>query len=612
MSSKKRVFIVGADGADPKFLARLMSEGKLPHFADLCARGVWGPLQTTFPPVSPVAWTTCLTGKQPAEHGIRDFITKADDSYLPTIALFDVRGGAGGLPVYASRRTAPTLGETLTQAGKTSYILKVPGTFPPESIRGGVLAGFGMPDMVGSFGVSAWYTTGVAQKKASVPEGGDLVHPLEPVGSGVWSGEIPGPAKERRRFVVYRDGDRISLALESSSGLADARLAPGEWSGWIRVPFDGSAPGLCRFKLVSLGQGVELYRTAVQCAPDEPLFPLAGPPGFGARLYELVGPFATIGMPSDLDGVRRGVVDLDTFLEDAYANWDQQIEMTRRLMVDPSWDLLMTHLFTIDNVQHLFWHCQDERHPAHADQARYGAEIERAYRWMDARLGRLLEGIDEQTTVIVLSDHGGVPIYRLVYLNAWLRERGYLVPREQDLPGRAIRLDWNRTRAAMFGTGGIWLNVQGRDPRGIVPPGAPYESLRHEIAQALSTWHDPDTGQPVVKEVLHGEQVFGDSARERGPDLIPALYPGYGLGRGEGLGRVMCGTPLIVDNLTPWSGGHEGPYLPSDVPGIGILCGPGVPPGASLQGAGLQDIAPTVLKLLDINAGTDMVGRTLC
>jgi hypothetical protein len=469
-----------------------------------------------------------------------------------------------------------------------------------------------MPDMLGTFGVSAWYTTDVEAKKTSAPEGIELVHPLEPVGKGVWSGQIAGPAKKRQRFILYRDGDGVSLSLESGSGLADARLEPGAWSGWVRVPFGDLGSGLCRFKLVSLGQGIELYRTAVQCAPDQPLFPLTEPPGFGARLQEMVGPFATIGMPSDLDGARRGVVDPDTFLQDAYANWDQQIEMTRHLIDDPSWDLLMTHLFTIDNVQHLFWHCQDEQHPAHAAQTRYGNEIERAYRWMDARLGRLLEGVDEDTTVIVLSDHGGVPIYRLVYLNAWLRARGYLVPREKEVEGKAVRLDWNRTQAAMFGTGSIWLNVQGRDPRGVVPPGAPYEALRNEIAQALSAWCDPDTGWPVVKKVLFGEQVFGDGARERGPDLIPAFYRGYGLGRGEGLGRMMCGSPLVVDNLSRWSGGHEGPYLPPDVPGICIMCGPGVPAGASLGQAGLRDIAPTVLKLLGIDAGAEMAGRSLC
>lgn len=622
------MLIVGADGADPRIAARLMAEGKLPHLADLCARGAWGPLQTTFPPVSPVAWMTCLSGRPPAVHGIHDFITKADDSYLPTIGLFHVRSGPGGIPIYASRRTAPTLAEWLAEAGKKAYILQVPGTFPPMPVNGGVLAGFGMPDLVGSFGVSAWYTTDAEGKKASArklaaaPDGVELIQPLEAVGGGVWRGQIAGPGKTTQGFTLYRSDEGAALALDAGYGLAgagfaDAKLGVGEWSEWLRLHFDvpgvGRVPGLCRFKLVSLGQHVELYRTAVQCTPDMPLFPLSEPPGFGAWLQDRVGPFATIGMPADLDGVRRGVVDYDTFLEDAYFNWERQVEMALRLSSGENWDLLFTHLFTLDNVQHLFWHAQDGQHPAYTAEAaqRYGSEIEKAYQWIDAQVGRLVDAAGPDTTVLLVSDHGGLPIYRLVYLNAWLRAQGYLQPRETDEPGRALKFDWDRTRAAMFGTGGIWLNVQGRDPRGVVDPGAAYEALRHEIAHKLLAWCDPTDGRPVVKQVFWGENVFGEGARQHGPDLITAFHPGYGLGRGEGLGRVMSSTPLIVDNHTPWTGGHEGPYLPSDAAGLGVFCGPAFAAGSLTDGAGLLDIAPTVLDVLGVDGGASMPGRSL-
>ena len=616
---KSRVLIVAADGADPKIVARLMSDRKLPHFARLCAHGTWGPLRTTFPPVSPVAWMTCLTGVSPARHGIRDFITRAQGSYLPTIGLFNVRGGMDGIPVYTSRRTAPTLAERLRDAGRIAYILKVPGTFPPPPVRGGVLAGFGMPDLLGTFGVSAWYTTDEAEKKASVPEGKELVQPLIPVNSGTWRGQIAGPGKTVQGFTLRSDGGRAVLSLDADGGRSCATLATGQWSGWVRLGFDvagrGTVHGLCRFKLISWGQRVELYRTAVQCTPGAPLFPLAEPPAFSKHIEDLIGPYATLGMPADLDGARRGVVDLETFLQDAYANWGQQVEMTLRLMADPSWDLLITHLFTADNVQHLFWHCQDPQHPAYSSQlaARFGHEIERAYRWLDDQLGRLLEHTDPDTTVIIVSDHGIVPIHRLFYLNAWLLAQGYLWPRETKGDGTAARLDWARTQAAMFGTGGIWLNVQGRDPRGIVPPGAAYEALRRDIAQALSSWHDPQTGQPIVKRVLFGEEAFGPQARESGPDLISALQPGYGLGRGEGLGQVMTNTPVVIPNLSPWSGGHEGPYLPSDVPGLYAL---GMGPAENLArresgNASLRDIASTVLHLLGVKGTPEMDGQSL-
>jgi predicted AlkP superfamily phosphohydrolase/phosphomutase len=619
-----RVLIVGADGADPRIVARLMSESKLPNLARLCAQGAWGALQTTFPPVSPVAWTTCLTGVPPAVHGVRDFITKSPGSYLPTIGLFQVSTGPDRIPVYSSGRVAPTMAELLSSAGKTAYILQVPGTFPPSAIRGGMLAGFGMPDLLGTFGVSAWYTTDVAGKSASAPEGAELVRPLVPLGGGTWQGRLDGPAGTTQGFTIRREGSGVTLYLEASGGRAAAMLGMGEWSGWIAmtfaVPGRRSVSGMCRFRLVSLGHDVELYRTAIQCVPEDPLFALAEPPGFAVRLQNMVGPYATLGMPSDLDGVRRGVVDPETFVQDAYANWEKQVDIALSLIEparggEPDWDLLMAHFFTIDNIQHLFWHGQDSQHPAHTPQAaaRFGGEIERAYRWFDAQLGRMLDRLPPDTTVLVVSDHGGAPIYRLAYLNAWLESGGYLVPREQAPEGTAARLDWDRTRAAMFGTGAIWLNVQGRDPRGIVPSGASYQALRQEIAQGLLGWRDPETGQRVVKRVFLGEDVFGPQRADGAaagsvPDLVVALHPGYGLGRGEGLGRVMSGQSTTVPNLSAWTGGHEGPYLPSDIPGIYVFSDQRRTP-VQITNPGLQDVAPTVMHVLGVERPSGMAGR---
>ena len=94
------------------------------------------------------------------------------------------------------------------------------------------------------------------------------------------------------------------------------------------------------------------------------------------------------------------------------------------------------------------------------------------------------------------------------------------------------------------------------------------------------------------------------------PDLIVALHPGYGLGRGEASGRVVSGSKLVVPNRSAWTGGHEGPYLPSDVPGIVVIhCSRGTP--ADVRNAGLQDIAPTVLRLLGIVAPPGLAGRSL-
>jgi len=106
--NRRKVLVIGVDGADPLMLKRLLRAGDLPHMAKLISTGSFGPLETTFPPVSPVAWGSFLTGVSPARHGIRDFVTKAPGTYRPTIGLFTISADASGLPVYTSRRRAPS------------------------------------------------------------------------------------------------------------------------------------------------------------------------------------------------------------------------------------------------------------------------------------------------------------------------------------------------------------------------------------------------------------------------------------------------------------------------------------------------------------------------
>ena len=620
-ANRRKTLVIGADGVDPIILHRLLEAGELPHLARLASMGSFCSLETTFPPVSPVAWSSFLTGVSPARHGIRDFVTKAAQTYRPTIGLFDISADVAGLPVYTSRRRAPTLAQVLGDNGRLSFLLRVPGTFPPDPVPGGTLAGLGMPDLRGSFGTSALYTTD-SDRERETSSGEELpIHILKPDGVGTWHSIVEGPGPEMVTMRCRVTDGRLSITLGEAPRPA-AVLRPGEWSGWLRIPFSvagrGDVPGLCRFRVIALSANrVELYRTPVQCAPEAPLFPLSEPAAFAAELAARLGPFATLGLPADEAGLRQGLIEPEVFLEDAYHGWEEQAAIVETVVRERDWDLCVAHFFTVDNVQHLFWHYQDERHPAFTWEGarRFGGELERAYRWIDTQVGRLLNLVDGDTVVIVLSDHGGTPIYRHVYLNAWLQSRGYLhavdPPSPPTGPRKVSRVAWERTRACMFGTGGIWLNVRGREPHGIVTPGPEYEALRQRISDELLAWRDPETGQLVVKAVIRGEEVYGESARAEGPDLIPALHLGYGLGRGESLGRVMSGGPLVEANRTQWSGGHEGPYLPSDVPGVLLAAGPGIAQGVLLEGARIIDVAPTILHLLGESGPPIMEGRVL-
>jgi predicted AlkP superfamily phosphohydrolase/phosphomutase len=562
-----------------------------------------------------VAWTSFLTGVGPDGHGVRDFVTKAPSAYRPTLGMFTVAAGDHGLPAYHSRRLVPTLGQMLTVAGRRSFTLRVPGDFPPDPVNGGVLAGLGMPDIVGSFGTSALYTTEPEAPRFAKVKAGSLIKSLRPASDGWFHGSLNGPAGATNSLSCRVEGNKLRVVASRDDLTALVTLAFGQWSDWLSTTFtlsDGTrVAGIYRLKLVRLtGDAVDLYRTPIQCAPHAPLFPLTAPSDLALRLADALGPFATLGLPADQTGLQQNLISPETFLESSDHAWDEQAAIVRHLLVREKWDLFIAHFFAIDNAQHMFWQATDPTHPAHdpAEAARFGDEIARAYRWVDRQVGELWSLVGDDVTIIVASDHGGVPIYRWFYLNAWLRAQGYLHTTE-DSKGK-VRVDWAHTRACGFGTGGIFCNVRDRDPQGLVAPGDEYEALRGELATRLLAVADPETGQPVVKAVLRGEEVYPGAQHGIVPDLLIALDPGYALGRGEALGRISD-KPVVEINHTRWSGGHEGPYLPQDIPGVLLMAGPGISPEGQLDAPHITDIAPTILRLLGVDVPPHVEGQAL-
>jgi len=611
----RRILVVGADGADPSIMQQLMEAGQLPNLSRLRAQGVYVPLITSFPPVSPVAWTSFLTGVGPGRHGVRDFVTKAPDAYRPTLAMVTVAAGDHGLPVYRSRRQVPTLGQMLTAAGRRSFTLRVPGDFPPDTVNGGVLAGLGMPDIVGSFGTSALYTTEPEAPRFVQVKTRSRIKPLCPAADGWLLGSLVGPVRTISSLTCRVEGSQLCVAASRDAPMPPATLASGQWSDWLSTAFtldDGTrVKGIYRLKLVRLAGGaVDLYCTPIQCAPHAPLYPLTAPPELALRLADALGPFATLGLPADQSGVQQNLITPQTFVEGADHAWGEQAAIIRHLLVGEEWDLFIAHFFAIDNAQHIFWRAMDPSHPAHdpAEMAHFGDEIARAYRWVDRQVGELQSLVGDEVTIIVASDHGGRPITRWFYPSAWLRAHGYLHTTE-DSRGKT-RVDWARTRACGFGTGGIFVNVQGRDPQGVVAPGDEYEALRSELATGLLALVDPQTGKPVVKAVLQGEEVHPGVLPGAVPDLWLALAPGYGLGRGEALGRISR-KPVLETNHTWWSGGHEGPYLPQDIPGVLLMAGPGISPHRRLDAPHITDVAPTILRLLGMEIPPHVEGQAL-
>ena len=165
----KRVVIVGFDGMDPELAERFIGEGRMPNFAKLREGGTFRPLRTTFPAISPVAWSTFQTGVNPGKHNIYDFLARDLSNYLPYLSSAQIsapkkhlRIGKYSLPlgkpeIKGLRRGTP-FWHLLGDAGVFSSVIRVPVTFPPEKFPGVLLSGMCVPDLKGSQGTFCFCT----------------------------------------------------------------------------------------------------------------------------------------------------------------------------------------------------------------------------------------------------------------------------------------------------------------------------------------------------------------------------------------------------------------------------------------------------------------------
>src|SRR6266536_685999 len=196
----KRAVILGFDGMDPELASRFIAEGQLPNLAKLRDQGSFRKLRTTFPAISPVAWSTFITGVNPGKHNIYDFLARYQITYLPLLSSAEIRGpkrsvkiGKYTIPLGKARikgmRKGTPFWHWLGKAGIFSSVIRVPVTFPPEKFSGVLLSGMCVPDLKGSQGTFCFCTTRGEGDKFR--EGGVRI-PIHRNGS-VLKTYIPGP-----------------------------------------------------------------------------------------------------------------------------------------------------------------------------------------------------------------------------------------------------------------------------------------------------------------------------------------------------------------------------------------------------------------------------------
>ncbi len=354
--------------------------------------------------------------------------------------------------------------------------------------------------------------------------------------------------------------------------------------------------------------------------------------------------------------------EMDKAVELLFQEIESKKAASRYLMKTVPWDLFVTVFRSTDAVHHCFWKYYDSQHPQHEkdEAARYGDVMLRTYQAIDAFILEALENLDSETMVLVVSDHGCGPKHPASnQINSLLEAHGFLgyesggagsggaltrllgglykwtiakTPRgTKELLWRlfpAFRdrvqsrlcfagIDWSRTRAfsdTLFPA--IWINVKGREPCGIVEPGEAYDRVCAEIKEAVMKCRDAETGEPIVQEVLHRDEIYSGPYVDKAPDLLIRWredIPIQGIKLPEQ--DVSRSAQAAERAVAPFIPGEDYRVISGDhqLNGVLLFRGPGGNGGEGkrIQDASLMDIAPTVLYALGLPVPDDMDGKVL-
>ncbi|HDZ86979.1 MAG TPA: hypothetical protein ENH57_04735, partial [Actinobacteria bacterium] len=148
--AKQKVIIIGLDGGTYKFIDPLVKKGKLPNIANLIEQGTRADLRSTIPPLTPAAWVTFLTGKNPGKHGFFDFVKydiKLHDYGFTPRPQDSVKATTENNELMNSSHYAgQTIFDFLSRDGYKIASILMPLTFPPWPVNGYMVSGFPGPD----------------------------------------------------------------------------------------------------------------------------------------------------------------------------------------------------------------------------------------------------------------------------------------------------------------------------------------------------------------------------------------------------------------------------------------------------------------------------------
>jgi predicted AlkP superfamily phosphohydrolase/phosphomutase len=612
VADRRRVAVLGFDCPVMPFLEDFMAKGLLPNLKKLVDGGVLADnCLVPYPTITPPNWTTLATGAHIGTHQVPDFWKptpgKPNESQFwpPAFSSNNIKAGVD------------TIWDAADRAGLKCVVLNWPGSWPTKMKNGIMVGGNGLLAMDQNDGWKSareslcgahLITTGMYPRaiRVKLQEAEDWENadelgedPLEAAAKLNYP-NAEDPVAPATWYVLVRKGDGDAyetVTLSPTKDLKDAfcTLKVGQWSKKLSTT-------------MKLADGTEKVVT------------------FGCKLLELsddaedlrfyisaLGNFSKRCFPAGIDEKIESEEGLlipfcglqETELGSNWITWEDYAETSGKhgrwvadaaysLLKDGDWDLFCMHSHPHDFSYHVLMAGMDPMNNPDDEvkRARANAAHQKIYEDQDKCLGRILEAIPEGTLIVVVSDHGAVadgptfdPYVPLQAIGATVvAPRRELTPEEKMAAkyGQIPReIDFAKSKALATGSCYIFIQLQGRDINGVVPP-EDYEKLQRQIIDALYAYVDPETGRRPVALAL-----TKNDARLLG------LY-------GDNVGDVVYAT-------YPWFGSQHGGILPTAVWSLGSLRGlwafngPNIRKGVRLtRTVHLEDIVPTICYAADL------------
>ncbi len=629
MDAKPRnLLLIGIDQAIPYLLKKFMNENILPNISRLVENGVLAEAYPCPPCDTPTNWTTIATGATTAVHGATSFYLHIPSEPLDLGLQFRSRTQ---LSRYC---TAEYLWDVGDRHGLIPFVINYPGGWPSNFRKGAMslyiwpipesLPRIVSPPTIHTFTTDSINPSFSISRAEELSEKSENSSPHLQIGIQIKYKGIEKPST-LNIFILDSEGkgyDSLRLPLGPNKGWQI--LKNDDWSDWIPlnvITIHGTLPCLLKVKILELirdGSRLKLQRTGIYNTIG-----WTQPESFGEQLVRNVMTFE-IPKEQKVEYMISGKVE--PFL--SYAKRESQT-IARAIIYakeNLSWHVCFFHIHFLDSINHKFLASLYKDSPIYTEKkAKKAAKnIETAYKIVDELVETLMKTcVDKDTLVVLVSDHGAIPAWKIANIPFTLMRAGLLNYKWNSTQKKFI-IDWDKTSAFPYlEPTYIWINLKGREPHGIVSQ-AKYELVRDEVIKALYDLKDPETGDSIIQLALRREDAdyFGQNG-ERIGDVVYFLNPPYQIfdGRLEQLNAAERTRNLLdkpkAYNAKRCFGAHVY-YLPTTKLGDYtisaplIMTGPSVKKGIELkETVDLIDVAPTLSHLLQIPKPKNSQGRIL-